>query len=602
MNGKLTDEQVKNWNAKYKELLDSINIGFMLFDPDYTCYDVNDAFLKMVGAKREDYRRVHVNNLFAPDEFRRLYDLVEPLEMELKEKKAVGEKKYYTFEWFWYHHQSGEKIPMLFTGAVNMNKERVHESTYITCTDLREQKQIQEDLKREKNKLEAVLFGIGDCVTIYDLEGNPLFGNPQGMEIHGNRNKPLLQLKIGNRSTIDLSVNGEQRRYDGKIESVRDSNGKIFAYAQILKDITSQLKLEQQEQELSRMKREMRRLELQTEMIGVSQAMRNIFDLILRCAEVDSTILVLGETGVGKELVAQAIHNQSERCKRPFIAVNCGALPETLLESELFGHVKGAFTGAILERKGLFREAEGGTLFLDEIGDLSRTLQVKLLRVLQEKEVRPVGSSKTYAIDVRVIAATHRDLNDMVKQGSYRRDLYYRLAVIPITIPPLKERPDDILPLVEHFIRKHSKTGRNRKPKKLDHSTQRILLNYFWPGNIRELENCIEHALAMSKGGSITTRSLPVQVAHPQERIYNALDKQDSPNIRLTEAMGNRISINPENPNLLKRALKPWEIEEKATIVAALVRHKGNRTRAAKDLGVSRGTLWRKIGLFQVDI
>ena len=142
----LTDEQVQKWNAKYRELLDSINIGFMLFDPDYTCYDVNDAFLKMVGAKREDYQRLYVENIFPPDEFRRLYDLVEPLEMELKEKKGVGEKKYYTFEWFWYHHQTGEKIPMLFTGAVNMNKEGVHESTYITCTDLREQKQIQEDL------------------------------------------------------------------------------------------------------------------------------------------------------------------------------------------------------------------------------------------------------------------------------------------------------------------------------------------------------------------------------------------------------------------------------------------------------------------------
>jgi PAS domain S-box-containing protein len=598
MNGKLTDEQIKDWNNKYKELLDSINIGFMLFDPDYTCYDVNDAFLKMVGAKREDYQRLHVENLFPPDEFRQLYELVEPLEMELKEKKAVGEKKYYTFEWFWYHHQTGEKIPMLLTGAVNMNPDGVHESTYITCTDLREQKRIQEDLKREKNKLEAILFGIGDCVTIYDLEENLLFGNPQGMAIHGKRNKPLLKLKIGNRSEIDLKVNDEQRRYEGKIESVSDSEGKIFAYAEILKDITSQLKLEQQEQELSRMKRKMRRLELQTEMIGTSHAMRNIFDLILRCAEVDSTILVLGETGVGKELVARAIHNQSSRGAKPFIAINCGALPETLLESELFGHVKGAFTGAVSERKGLFREAEGGTLFLDEIGDLSRTLQVKLLRVLQEKDVRPVGSSKTYLVDVRVMAATHRNLIDMVKQRNYRRDLYYRLAVIPITIPPLRERRDDILPLAEHFIRKHGK----RIPKKLDHSTQRILLSYFWPGNIRELENCIEHALAMSKGRSITTESLPVQVAHPQEQNNNALRTAASSSKNSIEENGNDASAKPENASRLKPGLKPWEIEEKIAIEEALVRHRGNRTRTAKDLGVSRGTLWRKIGFYQVDI
>jgi len=601
MRSHLTEEQIKDWNKKYRKLLDSINIGFMLFDPDYTCYDVNDAFLDMIGAKREDYQGLHVSKIFSKEEFQEVYDIVEPFEIELKKKKAIGEKKYYTFEWFWYHHQTGEKIPMFFTGAVNMNKEGVHETTYITCTDLREQKRVQDELKREKNKLEAILFGIGDCVTIFDLEGNILIGNPQGLDIHKHQRKSLFELKAGPKTVVELNISGEQRRFEGKIDAVRDSEGRIFAYSEILKDITSQLKLEQQEQELSRMRREMRRLGLQSEMIGVSSAMRNIFDLIFRCAEVDSIVLVQGETGVGKELVARAIHNQSDRRAKPFVALNCGALPESLLESELFGHVKGAFTGATSDTKGLFREADGGTLFLDEVGDLSPTLQVKLLRVLQDWEIRPVGGSKTYPVDVRVMAATHRDLGTMIKQNDYRRDLYYRLAVIPITVPPLRKRKDDILPLVEHFIRKHTKKNR-RGLKKLDHTCQRIFLDYPWPGNIRELENCIEHALAMSNESSIIPEDLPVQIVFPQHPIDGGTYNQGlSKGASEDPGISNRFSSNTFG-NAVSSDLKPWEVEEKRKIEKALIKHKGNRTQAAKGLGVSRGTLWRKISVYRINL
>jgi two-component system response regulator HydG len=307
-------------------------------------------------------------------------------------------------------------------------------------------------------------------------------------------------------------------------------------------------------------------------MVGASAAMQRVCDLVLRCAEVDSTILVLGETGVGKELAAHAIHAQSDRKAKPFVTVNCGALPDTLLESELFGHEKGAFTGAVSARPGLFRVANGGVLFLDEIGDLSMPLQVKLLRALQEKEIRPVGGDRLQTVDVRVVAATNRDLGELVSQGKFRSDLYYRLAVIPLEIPPLRERTDDILPLAEHFLRKHRKRAKSQ-PAGLDHSAQRFLLEYEWPGNIRELENAMEHALAMARGPLITPQDLPVQVVTPQQ----------------TRKSDVRVNLNQ----------KSIEAERKA-IFDALQSNGGNRTRAAGDLGISRSTLWRKITMYNI--
>ncbi len=311
------------------------------------------------------------------------------------------------------------------------------------------------------------------------------------------------------------------------------------------------------------------RLDIQSEMIGISQEMRKVFDLIVRCAEVDSTILVLGETGVGKELAARAIHDQSTRKAEPFVVVNCGAIPENLLESELFGHVKGAFTSAISNRKGLFYQAKGGTIFLDEVGDLNPGLQVKLLRVLQEREVKPVGSDQSYLINVRVIAATNKDLLNLANQNQYRHDLYYRLAVISVTIPPLRERKDDILHLSEHFLQKHNSADRTSN-KTLGHKSQQLLLNYSWPGNIRELENCIEHALAMCRESVITPNDLPVQIVLPQKEIISTIERSD----------GNTGDTLQKNHNQwLKTGLKPWELKEKKDIEEVLIQQKGNRTK-----------------------
>jgi len=243
--------------------------------------------------------------------------------------------------------------------------------------------------------------------------------------------------------------------------------------------------------------------------IGRSRAMQEVIRRAELVAETKSTVLISGETGTGKELVARAIHDRSAQRDMPLIKVNCAAIPETLLESELFGHVRGAFTGATGTKKGKFALADGGTIFLDEIGTMSPTLQSKLLRVLQEREFEPLGSERTERVDVRIIAATNRDIRQMVSDGKFQEDLFYRLNVIPIEIPPLRERRDDIPPLVEHFVRKHAqRTG--RRIDRMEDGVLAMLQQYDWPGNVRELENTIERAVVLSAGPVMTARAISV--------------------------------------------------------------------------------------------
>jgi two-component system, NtrC family, response regulator PilR len=246
--------------------------------------------------------------------------------------------------------------------------------------------------------------------------------------------------------------------------------------------------------------------------IGRSDRMQAVYQMIETVAEVQSTVLVTGESGTGKELVARAIHDLSPRAERPFVSINCGAFTETLLESELFGYVKGSFTGANTNRKGLFEAANRGTIFLDEIGEMSAAMQVKLLRVLQERKVRPVGAHEELEIDTRVICATNRDLSAMVKDGSFREDLFYRVSVIPIELPPLRERAEDIPELTEHFVKKFcAQTGRTLT---LSEKALRLLEAYAWPGNVRELEHTIERAVALERSTSIQPERLPEQITN----------------------------------------------------------------------------------------
>jgi DNA-binding NtrC family response regulator len=311
--------------------------------------------------------------------------------------------------------------------------------------------------------------------------------------------------------------------------------------------------------------------------IGESAPMKEIFDLVRQVAPTKATLLVLGESGTGKELIAKAIHQLSPRARQPMVTVHCAGLPPTLLESELFGHEKGAFTGAHERRVGRFEQAQGGTLFLDEIGEIDATIQVKLLRVLGERTFERVGSSKTLTADARLITATNKNLEEMVKAGTFREDLYYRLKVVVIRMPPLRDRREDIPLLAQSFLKEFAKE--NEKPVN-DFTSEALqaLMDYPWPGNIRELRTAIEHGVVFSKGKKITLRDLPASVRSGGKLMEDALTKPvlDQTNLTVEEA-------------------------EKQLIIRALKETRGNRTAAAQKIGMSRRTLHRKLHTYHLE-
>lgn len=306
---------------------------------------------------------------------------------------------------------------------------------------------------------------------------------------------------------------------------------------------------------------------------GAHPVMEKVLSIARRVATTDSTVLIMGESGTGKELVARYIHAHSRRANNPFIAVNCGAIPPDLLESEMFGHKRGAFTGAVGSRMGMFQLANGGTIFLDEIGEMTPALQVKLLRVLQEREIRPVGADRTVKVDVRVIAASNRDLVLEVERGRFREDLFYRLQVIPLTLPPLRERRSDIPILVQHFLDKYNAKHQGRQVRISDDAMVH-LWEYDWPGNVRELENLIERLVILCDGGEIRVEHLP-------SNIRSFISEKKIPRPTLTDE---GIDLN--------QAVEEFEYR---LIDEALRRTKGNKQAAARLLGLKRTTLVAKL-------
>ncbi|MBN2289071.1 MAG: sigma-54-dependent Fis family transcriptional regulator [Candidatus Glassbacteria bacterium] len=300
--------------------------------------------------------------------------------------------------------------------------------------------------------------------------------------------------------------------------------------------------------------------------VGEAPCFKAAMELATKAAESDSTILIQGENGTGKEIVARFIYRSSRRGNRPFITVNCGALQDTLLESELFGHVKGSFTGAISNKDGLFKVASGGTILLDEVGDTSLSLQVKLLRVLQEKEITPVGSTEPVPVDVRVIAATNRKLEDHVREGRFREDLFYRLNVIPITVPPLRERSGDIPLLIDYFLKRNSIEGDHRQL--FSGQALELLESYHWPGNVRELENVIERLCVLGHSAKISEKDLPEEMRRPRVAPLAGEDPKPTPTLEAVE-----------------KAYIHWVMEQVG----------GSKTRAAKILGIDPSTLYRKL-------
>ncbi|MGH7475348.1 MAG: sigma-54-dependent transcriptional regulator [Longimicrobiales bacterium] len=325
------------------------------------------------------------------------------------------------------------------------------------------------------------------------------------------------------------------------------------------------------------LKREIKRRDSSTAArpVGKNRAFIEVLKLAETVSPTDSTVLLSGDSGTGKEIVARYIHALSERADGPFISINCAALPESLLESELFGHVKGSFTGAVKDKEGLLQAARGGTFFLDEVGEMSPALQVKLLRALQEREIVPVGATEAVAIEVRIIAATNRELEQEIRRGTFRSDLYYRLNVISLHLPPLRERTDDIPLLAEHFLQRFAaeRNGDGAVLGLTDGALQ-ALQRYDWPGNVRELENALERAAILCAGGAIDTADLPARILEPPPAALVA----DEP---------------PPNPTL--------EIIERAYILWVLQAEGGNKARAAEVLGIDPSTLYRKLNRYGVE-
>lgn len=364
---------------------------------------------------------------------------------------------------------------------------------------------------------------------------------------------------------------------DSAIEAMRkgayDYATKPFQLTDILSVVERALEKKRLTDKVANLQREIKDKYKFDGVVGNSPVMMRVLNILMELANSESTVLITGESGTGKELIARAIHNNSRRSNKPFVVVNCGALPESLQESELFGHVIGSFTDAVKDKKGIFLEAQGGTLFLDEIGETSLSSQVKLLRFLQNGEIRRVGDNKPIFLDVRIIVATNKDLDEATKGGTFRKDLFYRLNVIRIHLPPLRERKEDIHVLVNYFVNKYS----NKLEKKLPEITadaMLLLMNYSWPGNVRELENVIERAVTLVMGDKIESSDLA---------LHDSLETDN-------------IDVMMENGGI-RAALAQ---QERKTIIESLRRYAGNRKLAASNLGISTTTLWRKMKEYHI--
>lgn len=405
------------------------------------------------------------------------------------------------------------------------------------------------------------------------------------IKLPGKNGMEILEFKVdANINTSFIMITAY-----GSVESAVDAikNGaeeyitKPFINEDLIRIVQKIIEYRQLKHEHALYKKEMGiKYDLKHAIIGKSEPMKKIFNLIKKVSKYDSPILITGESGTGKELIARSIHFNSHRNRSSFVPVNCGAIPESLMESEFFGHVKGAFTGAIKDKKGFFEQAEGGTLFLDEIGEMHLNLQVKLLRVLQENTIQNIGSEKSKKIDVRIIAATNKNIEEAIHEGNFREDLFYRLNVVEINIPPLTERKEDISLLIDYFIQYYNELfGKNING--IEDNALRALLNYSWPGNVREMQHLIQRAIILCTGEKISLHDLNNQKLNENHHSYS-------------------ISV-PDNSYDLKNILDQYkESIEMQLIARALKKSENNRTHAAKLLGISHRSLLYKINKYNL--
>lgn len=442
--------------------------------------------------------------------------------------------------------------------------------------------------------VQLLLDSIGDGVFTLDQAGQITSWNPSMERITGYRADEVLGKRcqllkfdhcFGKECPADftecrifdigqvLPTECSLRHRDGHLVPVmknarviRDQKGGVIGIVEAVTDLTE---LKHAKWEMEEAARRLRQHYNFGNIIGKSAAMQRVFSAISAAASSETTILIQGESGTGKEIVASAIHYNSSRADKPLVTVNCSALPESLLESELFGHVRGAFTGAVHDRTGRFEEAHGGTVFLDEIGEISPLIQVKLLRVLQERQIEKVGESRTRKIDIRIIGASNRDLYELVQKGLFREDVYYRLKVFPIALPPLRKRKEDIPLLASHFVEMFNrKTG--RQVKTISPAALRVFMHHSWPGNVRELENAIEHAFVLCTSDQIGLHDLPQEILNPEMQ----------PSIR--EQLGIQAVGKKTREKMTRENLK------------ALLQESGwNKAEVSRRTGLSRATIWK---------
>ncbi len=441
-------------------------------------------------------------------------------------------------------------------------------------------------MSKARNKSDVILDSIADGVFTVDRDWNLTYFNRAAEKITGISKEMAVGVKcfdvfranicqtvcalresmrtgkeIINFRVDILNSKGIRTPISISTSVLRDENGEIVGGVETFRDLSA----------IETLRKEISRSYTYADIISKNHEIKKILDILPDIAISDSTVLIEGPSGSGKELFARAVHNLSKR-KGKFVAINCAALPDTLLESELFGYVKGAFSEAKKDKPGRFRLAEKGSLFLDEIGDISPALQLKLLRVLQEKEYEPLGATSTSKADVRIIAATNKKLSELVESGSFRQDLFYRLNVIRISIPPLSRRKEDIPLLVDHFIAKYNAI-KGKEIESIAKDALNFLMIYDFPGNIRELENCIEYAFVLCHGCEIKVRHLPKELWSDLDVRYKKDDQPD---------------------------MKPLNEGEATSIMAALCKYEGNREQTAAYLGINKSTLWRKMKKYNI--
>jgi len=588
---KQAEEKLRQDECELRQITDAIPQTIIVQDPDGIPIYANKALLDYAGLTIEDVSRPDFRARIAhPEDFERLRDIRQaallsglPFEIEVRGRSKDGQYRWFLARYNPFRDEQGRLVRW-----------------YVTGTDIEDRKRAEEKLRQDERELRRIMDAIPDMILVHDPHGTPIYANKAVLDYTGMTldDVPHPDFRSGTIHPEDLErFNDERhagllrglpfeielrgRRNDGqyrwflnRYNPYHDDQGRLTRWYGTGTDIEDRKRAEDRTRnENVALREEIDHGSMFEEIVGSSDAIRHVLGQVAKVAPTDSTVLISGETGTGKELIARAIHKRSNRSMRAFIRVNCGAIASSLIASELFGHEKGAFTGAFERRIGHFEAADGGTIFLDEIGDLLLDTQSSLLRVLQERELQRVGSSKPIEVDVRVLAATNRDLRSSVDAGKFREDLFYRLNVFPIRLPPLRERADDISLLVEYLVSRYTKKA-GKRFENITRKTLELFQAYHWPGNIRELQNVIERAVILCDGATFSV---------DESWLRQESSPASGPIVQLVPTLADR---------------------ERDMIEAALAQSRGRisgPTGAAAKLGIPRQTLDRKLLSLGID-